>query len=149
MAPQLDPEKELLGRARQKINAAKVRSKKTWEQLFAACDADGSGTLNLAELRETLRGPLNLPASALCDYDVNAVFQTLDTDNSGDVELVELVDFLTRGQWSKEEEEAKKEQQVKRVRKALELAFSKISSNEAEIRQLFQRIDLDGEGKVS
>ena len=39
--------------------------------------------------------------------------------------------------------------EVKRVRKAIELAFSRISSNEADIRALFQRIDLDGGGKVS
>ena len=52
-----------MGRARQKINAAKVRSRKTWEDLFAACDEDGSGSLDCAELKEVIRGPLGLPAT--------------------------------------------------------------------------------------
>jgi Ca2+-binding EF-hand superfamily protein len=149
MAPRLEPEQQLLSSVRQKINAAKVRTKQSWEQLFHECDKDGSGTLSLQELKATIRSTLKMPPNAVCDHEIGVLFAALDSDGSGDVELQELLEYLQRGQRSEEEEEARKAQQIKRTKKNLQMAFSKINCNEAAVRQMFAKIDADGGGKLS
>jgi len=149
MAPSLEPEQQLLSSVRQKINAAKVRTKQTSEKLFHECDKDGSGTLCLNELKATIRTTLKMPPNAVNDHEIGLLFAALDGDGSGDVELQELLEYLQKGKRSEEEEEAHKALQIKRTKKAVQMAFAKINCNEAAVRQLFAKIDADGGGKLS
>jgi Ca2+-binding EF-hand superfamily protein len=105
--------------------------------------------LSLKELRDTIRGPLQLPERTLCDYDIKLLFEAVDVDGSGDIELEELLEYLQKGKRTAEEEEQLAKTRVTRTRKSITMAFSKLGKNEADLRNLFKQIDADGEGKVS
>ena len=58
-------------------------------EAFAAVDADGSGQLNPKEFREAiaqLKGP-----SAMTDGDITALFDSIDTDHSGKIDMHEFI----------------------------------------------------------
>ena len=58
-------------------------------EAFAAVDADGSGQLNPKEFREAiaqLKGP-----SAMTDGDITALFDSVDTDHSGKIDMHEFI----------------------------------------------------------
>jgi len=151
MAPVLDPLTERFFVVRQKVNAAQRRSGLSWEKVFAEADADGSGTLTQAELKQVIREKLGL-RSTINDHDVKALFEHVDCDCSGSIELEELLDYMRTGSVQDDSDEAnlvKNAKRVERVQQAISLAFSKISSNEADIRKLFHDIDPDGDGTLS
>jgi Ca2+-binding EF-hand superfamily protein len=137
--------------ARKQVNAAQRRSGLSWEKVFAEADADGSGTLTQAELKQVIREKLGL-RSTINDHDVKALFEHVDCDCSGSIELEELLDYMRTGSVQDDSDEAnlvKNAKRVERVQQAISLAFSKISSNEADIRKLFHDIDPDGDGTLS
>ena len=60
----------ILQAVRTKLNAAKARKGLSWAQLFKLCDADGSGTLDFAELLVAVRKVLGVLEQTVCIYDL-------------------------------------------------------------------------------
>ena len=68
-----------------------------FEMLFEFFDANHDGMLTNEELRVAVRRNLGIPPAVLSDRHIRLVFNALDEDKSGSLELGEFVDFLIRG----------------------------------------------------
>lgn len=159
----METDAQVLSRVRRRLNAAKVQSKMSLEQLFNACDHNKSGSLDIKELEHAVRCVLKVPDTTVCHYELKLLYHTMDTDKKGGltesgarekggVDIAELFAYLAQGSRRPEDEEARKSQRLQRVRKNLQMGFQKLSAKERgemAIRKLFNRIDLDGEGKLS
>ena len=64
---------------------------------FKRFDLDGGGTLDYEEFRKLVRGTLKITPRELPDKDVRKVLLALDDDSSGELDIVELADFVRRG----------------------------------------------------
>merc|ERR1712216_359395 len=62
--------------------------------VFGRFDKDSSGQLEDDEVRQALRRVLRIPPSVLTDAQIIGLCATLDTDNSGNVSIQELVNFV-------------------------------------------------------
>jgi len=138
----------ILQAVRTKLNAAKARKGLSWAQLFKLCDADGSGTLDFAELIVAVRKVLGVLEQTVCIYDLKVLFGTLDMDGGGDIALSEFVGFLQHGPVDERTEAYHKETKIRKVRKRLQEVFRRRAGNEYQIRLLFKRVDADGEGSL-
>lgn len=89
-------EADTLDRLRSKIKAAAYtgHSGRQLDVLFGRFDIDGSGQLEVEEVRRALRRTLRIPASAIPDTDISSLCGMLDSDKSGTVSVSELVDFI-------------------------------------------------------
>lgn len=148
----METEEEVLARVRRRLNAAKARSKLTLEQFFDACDKNKSGSLDYGELQKAVRSTLNVPAHCVCDYELKLLFQRIDADGRGGIDLAELIEYLAHGIKRPEDEAKRYALRMQRVRKNLQMGFQKLSAKERgemAIRKLFNKIDMDGEGKLS
>merc|ERR1712167_299105 len=100
-----------------------------------------------------------VPETTICNYELKLLFKKMDADGKGDlcergggVDLAELFEYLAHGARRPEDEAKRKIQRLQRVKKNLQIGFQKLSSKERgemAIRKLFNRIDMDGEGKLS
>eukprot|EP00928_Gymnodinium_smaydae_P006788 TRINITY_DN1241_c0_g5_i1.p1 TRINITY_DN1241_c0_g5~~TRINITY_DN1241_c0_g5_i1.p1 ORF type:complete len:477 (-),score=92.93 TRINITY_DN1241_c0_g5_i1:73-1362(-) len=81
-------------RARMKAAAYSGLDGRQLRRLFACIDKDGSGTLQLNEVRSAVRHVMRIPASAVSDRDIAVLFRELDVDDSGAVDVGELLDFV-------------------------------------------------------
>lgn len=154
----LDPDYEVLLRVRQRINAAKNLKDYSWQQLFAFCDRDKSGTLDWKEFKHLARETLGVPQEAVCDADLRQLFRRLDQveDRPGLglkggelVDLSELLHYLARGEMEPAVLQARAKQRVERVRRNIMMAFLKLDLTNLDPRRLFQRIDLNSSNRVS
>mmetsp|Transcript_15098 Transcript_15098/g.26426 ORF Transcript_15098/g.26426 Transcript_15098/m.26426 type:complete len:1561 (-) Transcript_15098:132-4814(-) len=64
------------------------------EQLFNRMDKDGSGHIDEMELRLCVRRYFKMPPSKISDEEVSLLYSALDSDDSGLVDLEELVKFI-------------------------------------------------------
>merc|ERR1719235_1883405 len=96
-----------------------------------------------------MRSILKVSSTSVNDRELKILFRMLDNDGSGDIELAELLNYLQRGKRTPEEEAARRDRYVQRVRKALNLAFGRLSTNEHDVKALFKKIDADGGGTLS
>lgn len=149
MAPTLSQETEDMARVRQKINKAKIRIGLSWEQIFLACDEDASGLIDFKEFLKTVRTVLGLGERTICKYDLRLLFDAVDVDKSGDLDLEELYAFLSKGRPTQAELVARGKQRFARAWKALSEALGRMKMTEADIRFLFRKIDLDDSGVIS
>merc|ERR1719281_2277777 len=138
----------ILQSVRTKLNAGKARKGLSWAQLFKLCDADGSGTLDFAELIVAVRNVLGVLEQTVCIYDLKVLFGTLDMDGGDDIALSEFVGFLQHGPVDERTEAYHKETKIRKVRKRLQEVFRRRAGNEYQIRLLFKRVDADGEGSL-
>ncbi|CAE7302141.1 unnamed protein product [Symbiodinium pilosum] len=152
----LDPRHETLLRVRQKLNAAKRQRDYSWDQLFAYCDRDKSGTLDWKEFKHMVRRTLGVAHETVCDADLHILFEQVDSSEAGQagdkndlVDLGELLHYLARGQLNAAVLAARAQQRIQRVRRNIQLAFVKLDLTEADTKQLFQRIDLDSSNRLS
>ncbi|OLP76728.1 23 kDa calcium-binding protein, partial [Symbiodinium microadriaticum] len=150
----LDPKHDTLLRVRQKLNAAKRQRDYSWDQLFAYCDRDRSGTLDWKEFKHMVRKTLGVAHETVCDADLLVLFEQVDSGSSqGErnnlVDLSELLHYLARGQQDAAVLQARVQQRIQRVRRNIQLAFVKLDLTEADSRQLFERIDLDSSNRLS
>lgn len=81
---------------RAKIKAASYtgHSGRQLDVLFARFDKNGSGDLDVDELRRALRRTLKIPPSSVPDAEIAHLYSVLDDDNSGSVSIAEIVKFL-------------------------------------------------------
>lgn len=145
----MESKEEVLARTRRRINAAKSRQGKKWQDVFGKCDKDQSGYLDCNELTDAIRTMLNIPANGICDYEIRTLFNEMDSDRSGGVNIEELLNYLTQGFRTPEEIAAREGVRIQRVRKNLKTAFQTVASNEMSLRKLFQRIDMDSDATLS
>lgn len=145
----MESREEVLARTRKRINAAKSRKGLTWQDVFGKCDKDGSGYLDLNELTEAVRTGLNVPENAICQYELRTLFNAMDADRSGGVNIEELLNYLAQGFRTPEEIAARAQVRIQRVRKNLKTAFQALASNEAALRKLFQKLDMDDDCSLS
>jgi len=140
---------EILARTRRRINAAKARGSKSWQDVFGKCDKDQSGYLDFGELSDAVRTILNVPENAICSYELRTLFNEMDSDRSGGVNIEELLNYLAQGFRTPEEIAARAQVRIQRVRKNLKTAFQTVASNESSIRKLFQKLDMDCDASLS
>lgn len=140
---------EVLARTRRRINAAKSRRGKSWQDVFGACDKDQSGYLDIHELIDAIRTQLNIPENTICGYELRVLFNEMDEDKSGALSIEEMLNYLEQGKRTPEEVAAKAQVRIQRVRKNLKTAFQSIASNESSIRKLFMKLDMDSDCTLS
>lgn len=145
----MESKEEICARTRRRICAAKNRRAKSWQEVFAKCDKDQSGYLDLQEFTYAVRQALNVPENAICDYELRTLFNEMDADRSGGVNIEELMNFLTQGFRTPEEIQARAQVRIQRVRKNLKTAFQQLAHNEMTLRKHFQKLDFDGDQSLS
>lgn len=145
----MEDKAEVLSRTRRRINAAKNRAGKSWQDVFGKCDKDQSGYLDCHELTEAIRTILNVPENAICAYELRTLFNEMDSDRSGGVNIEELLNYLAQGFRTPEEIQSRAQVRIQRVRKNLKTAFQNIASNESSIRKMFSKLDMDSDCMLS
>jgi len=145
----MESKQQVLARTRRKINAAKSRLQKSWEDVFGSCDKDKSGALDYREFEEGIRTMLNIPLNAICQYDLRTVFNEIDVDSSGGVNIEELLGYLTKGYRTPEEIASRAQVRIERVRRCLKMAFQTLATNDATLKKLFAKLDMDGDSSLS
>merc|ERR1719473_220872 len=70
--------------------AAESAGGKDWGRLFRTLDTSGDGTISFAELLQAMRSRFGVPASQVPDEVVRALFDHLDKDKQGSIDLSEL-----------------------------------------------------------
>lgn len=144
-----EEKQSVLLRVRKVVNAARQQHGFTWEHLFSLCDEDRSGTLTWKEFRQMARGVLHIQERTLSDTDLGLLFDEVNTNGGFVVNLGQLLDYLARGPQEPEVLAARKQQRILRVRRNIQLAFSRLNSSEGEIKKLFEKIDLDSSNRLS
>lgn len=145
----MESREEVLARTRRRINAAKSRKGMSWQDVFGKCDKDQSGFLDYTEFSDAVRSSLNVPENAICDYELRTLFNEMDADRSGGVNIEELLMYLAQGSRTPEEIAARAQVRIQRVRKNLKAAFQTVASNEMSIRKLFSQLDMDADCSLS
>ncbi|CAJ1354768.1 unnamed protein product [Effrenium voratum] len=140
---------EVLGRARRVIISAKAHREIDWDKVFLAADVDKSGALDLKELKQVMRVALRISPQTLPDYDIQVLFEAIDQDGSGSVEMSELLEYVCHGSKRPDDDQELFRKKTARVRRNLNLAFRKYTASHAAINELFANMDAGGDGKVS
>ncbi|CAE7260686.1 Ribosomal small subunit pseudouridine synthase A [Symbiodinium microadriaticum] len=140
---------EILARARRVIISAKAHREMSWDKVFAAADSDKSGALDAKELKQAVRAALRITPETLPDYDLQVLFDVIDHDKSGSVEMSELLEYVSHGSKRPDDENRLLEKKTARVRRNLNLAFRKYTASHSAINELFANIDAGGDGKIS
>ena len=109
---------------------------------FARLDKDGDGRLDARELRDGLR-KLGDAFKNLTERDAAALLRAMDGDNSGTVEIAELVHFA-RGKNSKAPID-----RVAETAKTLRAVLRKARQGGASLEDAFKAFDSDRSGKLS
>ena len=74
------------------------------EQAFTRKDVDGSGTLDVSEVAAALRA-----SGVVCSVDsINSLFNAMDTNGDGHIDMEEFIQFAQQAQKAQEDEAAKK-----------------------------------------
>jgi hypothetical protein len=60
-------------------------------------DKDKSGALSYDEFRRLVRANLKVTPAQLTDKEIEVLLRALDEDNSGEVNIAELIHFMDRG----------------------------------------------------
>eukprot|EP00930_Biecheleria_cincta_P024163 TRINITY_DN17323_c0_g1_i3.p1 TRINITY_DN17323_c0_g1~~TRINITY_DN17323_c0_g1_i3.p1 ORF type:complete len:221 (-),score=39.63 TRINITY_DN17323_c0_g1_i3:48-710(-) len=92
------------------------------------------------------REVLNIQERTLSDTDLGLLFDQVSPNSHSVVNLGQLLDYLARGPQEPEVLAARAEQRILRVRRNIQLAFSKIKG---DIKTLFAKIDLDSSNRLS
>jgi len=91
----LDNDEFVVLRMRLNLKAAAFRDGHIkWIDLFNEIDPDGSASISWSEFRDMCRNKLQVTAT---DWDLRMLFRKLDYDQSGELSIQELVDFIIYG----------------------------------------------------
>ena len=83
-------------RIRSKLKAASYTvDGVNWGKLFHYYDKDKSGHIGFDEFKRLLRTDAKISITALSDHDVRELFDTVDSDGSGEMDLHEFHRFVT------------------------------------------------------
>lgn len=115
-----------------------------WKNLFQKVDTDGSGTLELSEMRRMCRKELKLSNNMLPENHIRAMHSSLDVDSNGRVEFAEFYNWLK----DRDEQERSMELVFKAVGRALYLALQR-SKKADNVEELFKMNDRNNDGVFS
>jgi len=139
-----------------------------WVSLFHAEDKDRSGKIDWDEFRRMCRLRLRLNERKAPDHYLRAVFQSLDDDHSGEVELEELLGFVadpvgrmlqrlrraarTMPDWSdfvaKQDRDGSGLLEWAEFVEMCRKSFNSLD-DEAQLAMVFHALDTDGSGQIS
>eukprot|EP01043_Picozoa_sp_COSAG02_P049811 COSAG02_NODE_5043_length_4701_cov_3.161886_2_plen_531_part_00 len=127
-------------------------------EIFKWYDADNDGSLSLVEFTTAVRDGGKIPSVMMTDSDVQQLFDLVDTDESGEISIEELVAFVwaekpTRTMERKQKSLAGKTEraQVNMLKKRLQsMAMSTVGGTGAIIdpEEIFRRYDKDTSGAL-
>eukprot|EP00931_Biecheleriopsis_adriatica_P102328 TRINITY_DN77314_c0_g1_i1.p1 TRINITY_DN77314_c0_g1~~TRINITY_DN77314_c0_g1_i1.p1 ORF type:complete len:448 (-),score=115.22 TRINITY_DN77314_c0_g1_i1:77-1420(-) len=72
-------------------HAASAASSEGWRQFFRSCDTDNSGNMDWEEFYDMCKTRLNLPER---ENHIKIIFEKLDLDDSGELAIDELIEFI-------------------------------------------------------
>jgi len=81
-------------RSKMKAAAYTGRNGMQLDEIFGRLDRDNSGTLSFDEFTRALRKTLRLPKKDVSDDEAKVFFEWVDGDDSGVIQLAELLDFI-------------------------------------------------------
>jgi len=87
-------EPRILEKMRLKLQRAAQARGRGMEELLRSFDLDGTGQLELHELRKAVRSKLGVPSYAISDAEISSLCAMLDADDSGAVSVAEVLDFV-------------------------------------------------------
>eukprot|EP00929_Paragymnodinium_shiwhaense_P015982 TRINITY_DN12408_c0_g1_i1.p1 TRINITY_DN12408_c0_g1~~TRINITY_DN12408_c0_g1_i1.p1 ORF type:complete len:340 (-),score=67.87 TRINITY_DN12408_c0_g1_i1:73-948(-) len=147
----LESDGDIVSRVRRKINAARMRSNQSWEELFMVADKNRDGIVTYSELSRLVRDKLKLPTQTIPEFELKMLFQDVDQDGSNTVDIAELFEYVQHGKKRPEDEAARLKQRLRRVQKTLAMAFQKLNTgqNEADMRKLFKKLDMDASNRLT
>jgi len=90
--PYLRP--SVLEQLRRKIKCVASSAQEPLEKIFARFDLDHSGELEDSEIKKALRYGLKIPKSLISDHEIFAWCHMLDGDNSGALDISEIVEWI-------------------------------------------------------
>lgn len=130
--------------------ASKARHNVSWADVFQSVEPKKIGQMSLRDLKTAVRNTLGVPVHAVSDHDLKVLFQVMDANGNGTVDLSELLEYLAQGPRRPEDEAARASLRVERTRKNLRMAFQQsCDPNEMSIRKLFNRLDVDSDIRLS
>ncbi|CAJ1425411.1 unnamed protein product [Effrenium voratum] len=115
-----------------------------WVRFFGDCDVDGSGRISFDELETAIRKRLR---SGISRYQLLVLWRQLDSDNSGEVSVEEVVQFLYRvdlSSWPEAEV-----QSVKRAVRRLHKAGAMWHQAAGNWYKIFLQIDFQSRGFIT
>lgn len=90
-------EPRILEKMRLKLQRAAQSRGRGMEELLSSFDSDGTGQLEVHELKRAVRSKLGVPSYAISDAEISSLCAMLDADESGAVSVAEVVEFLAAG----------------------------------------------------
>lgn len=145
----LESAEHILARVRRRLTAAGMRYGKSWEDVFDVSDKNRDGQLTHQEFLALVRVTLRVLPTTICDHDLKVLFQEIDKNGSGTVDVAELIEYVQHGPRRPQDTVAKLKHRMERVRRNLRLAFQSIGGNEMDVRKIFSYVDLDGSTRLS
>mmetsp|Transcript_72478 Transcript_72478/g.136894 ORF Transcript_72478/g.136894 Transcript_72478/m.136894 type:complete len:650 (+) Transcript_72478:99-2048(+) len=110
------------------------------DTVFTRFDRDGSGELDIEEVRRSFRRTCRIPPSLVSDADIAALCTSLDHDKSGSVSISEIVELLTS-----DEDVAMLEDRCRRAEDFLEKLRAAQQQSLADFRSKFEALRIDTE----
>lgn len=92
-----------------------------WKQLFQKYDIDHTGSLSFDEIQRVARVDLKLREQLISDWELRQVFNSIDIDQSGHIDYLEFLNYVTYGDSKRDTrtEEQITQQAVRSVRLAV------------------------------
>eukprot|EP00929_Paragymnodinium_shiwhaense_P005799 TRINITY_DN10817_c0_g1_i1.p1 TRINITY_DN10817_c0_g1~~TRINITY_DN10817_c0_g1_i1.p1 ORF type:complete len:293 (-),score=57.39 TRINITY_DN10817_c0_g1_i1:92-970(-) len=146
----LETPQDAAKRVRKKLIASRARNNIAWAEVFKSVEPKKIGQMSLRDLRIAIRQTMGVPEQAVNDHDLKMLFQVMDTNGNGTVDLSELLEYLAQGPRRPEDDSARAALRIERTRKNLRMAFQQsCDPNEMSIRKLFHRLDVDSDIRLS
>mmetsp|Transcript_74407 Transcript_74407/g.241604 ORF Transcript_74407/g.241604 Transcript_74407/m.241604 type:complete len:286 (-) Transcript_74407:113-970(-) len=145
----MESKAQLLNRVRRKLGAAGIRGGKTWEDLFNVSDLNRDGHLNFLEFMNFIRKELSVHSATCCDYELRMLFNEIDRNVTNSVDSAELIEYMQHGARRPQDDVARVDDRINRVRRNMRLAFQAIGGNELDARMIFTHMDMDASMRLT
>ena len=107
---------------------------RVWVKMFRAIDADGSGRIDFKEFTHMLRVQLSIPLQQLSEVGFQAIWKSIDPDNSGFINLGEFGRFIKKGE-AADKKAAEDDDTARRVRHLKSVHAAKVRASAIEDNQ--------------
>eukprot|EP00929_Paragymnodinium_shiwhaense_P033390 TRINITY_DN18340_c2_g1_i1.p1 TRINITY_DN18340_c2_g1~~TRINITY_DN18340_c2_g1_i1.p1 ORF type:complete len:1511 (-),score=466.48 TRINITY_DN18340_c2_g1_i1:362-4894(-) len=118
-----------------------------WEEMFLQYDKSGDGELQLDEFTQAVRRELRLPRDQVSDEEVRLLFEHLDADGSGEVDIQEIQIFVADQVTAAKKAVMPTLEVIQRVKNRLEVCDTHRGG--IDWIKLFKKLDTSGDGELS